>query len=86
MKPHIKTPISKNESRQHAFKLGQAVNILPRASTRTSRAVEQSLHSSHFKIVRLLPEEGVGFQYRVQNAETSQERVVAECEISPANI
>jgi hypothetical protein len=86
VKPRIKTPISKNESRQHAFTLGQAVNILPRASTRTSRAVEQSLHSSHFKIVRLLPEEGVGFQYRVQNAETSQERVVAECEISPADI
>ena len=78
MKPRLKNPVAKNESRQHAFTLGQAVNILPRASTRTSRAVEQSLHSSHFKIVRLLPEEGVGFQYRVQNAETSQAAMAHE--------
>ncbi len=86
MNPSVKNPVSKSGPRQHAFSIGQAVNILPRASTRTSRAVEQSLHSSHFKIVRLLPEEGVGFQYRVQNAETAQERVVAECEISLADV
>ena len=86
MKSQTKIPAAKNTTRQHAFTLGQAVNILPRASTRTSRVVEQSLNSCHFKIVRLLPEEGIGFQYRVKNSETSQERVVAECEISPADV
>ncbi len=70
---------------RHKYQVGQMVTFLMVARTRTSRAVEKSIYDNDFEIMRLLPTAGEDFQYRIRNARTGQERVVAESEINLAD-
>jgi hypothetical protein len=66
---------------QHKFKIGQVVDYKPgslgvRASSRESR---------EYKIVRLLPPEGVDLLYRIKSVGETFERVAKEHELSRRN-
>lgn len=66
----------------HAYKVGQSVTI-------GARHLLQG-HAGTYKILALMPEERGDHQYRVQNTEGSQLRMVRESEIeratTPANL
>ena len=65
--------VSVRQDRRHKFRVGQAITVM-------SREVE--FLTSSFEIMCLLPERDRSFQYRVKNATTGRERVVAEDEIT----
>jgi hypothetical protein len=59
---------------QHKFKVGQRVTFFPLLRAQASL-------QGTYEIVRLLPPEGSGFQYRIKELIKGQERVVTEGEI-----
>ncbi len=59
----------------HKFAVGQAVHFSP------NRHLEMG-KGGRFKIVRLLPEEGNAFQYRVKSQADGHERVVREDQLA----
>jgi hypothetical protein len=65
--------VSVREDRRHKFRVGQAITVMSR---------EAEFLTSTFEIRCLLPERDRAFQYRVKNAITGRERVVAEDEIT----
>lgn len=62
------------------FGAGQRVRIA-RASHLMTKDVVKSLVGSDFEIIRALPNEGAGYQYRVKNIDTGQERVAGETDL-----
>lgn len=69
--------------REHKFKVGQKVRILPRMFSLTARSSEAPEASvERYEITRLLPPTGFDPQYRLKGASKGQERIVAESEIA----
>jgi hypothetical protein len=60
---------------QHKFKIGQRVKFF-------RRGLNQNSAREEYRITRLLPAEGAGFQYRIKGTTKGQERVVTESEIA----
>ena len=71
---------------RHKYAIGQIVKFFSVIGTRTSKTAEKSMYDNDFEITRLLPTMGADFQYRIKNAKTGQERVVAESEINLAEV
>lgn len=67
--------------RSHAFKIGQVVQILPQLMPRGVRVTRKAPDEDRFEVIRLMPESGANFQYRIKNTATGQERLVTEIEI-----
>jgi hypothetical protein len=65
----------------HVFKVGQLVRILPHLLPRVARNQEVEAARTQFEVVRLMPESGSAFQYRIKNKASGQERLVTETEI-----
>ncbi len=60
----------------HKFAVGQVVRFTP------DQAVRDQVSQRQFKIVRLLPETGSVFQYRVKSQLDGHERVVRENQLA----
>jgi hypothetical protein len=58
----------------HRYKIGQRVRLSAAAIDRAIAGV--------YTVLALLPESGGEWQYRLRNAETSQQRVAAESQLS----
>ena len=67
--------------RTHVFNIGQVVQILPQLMPRGVRVAHKGIDEDRFEVVRLMPESGSTFQYRIKNTATGQERLVTETEI-----
>ncbi len=67
--------------RHHEFKIGQVVQVLPHLVPRKTKSTNDGLDRNRFEIVRLMPESGSVFQYRIRNTINGQERLVTETEI-----
>lgn len=63
--------MSENPSRGHRFKIGGLVRL---NADINRRGAEDAL----YKIVRLLPAEAQGYQYRIKDSRTNAEYVVLE--------
>ena len=72
-----RTPYVSRE-RRHKFAVGEIVGLISRSGELRPKREEQELLTARFEVVRLLPEQDRSFQYRVKDAVTGQERVVAE--------
>jgi hypothetical protein len=59
---------------RHRYRIGEKVQLLYDATTRFSTA-------ELYEIVRLLPETGGEFQYRIKSTEGSHERIAKESEL-----
>lgn len=66
--------------RQHKYAVGQAVMLRWPANVARPKGVNANTATA-FEVTRLLPEQGDFFHYRVKNAATGQERVVAEIDL-----
>ncbi len=69
--------------RRHKYTIGQTVALRWPATSVRPKDPKRSQADSMFEITRLLPEQGDLFHYRVKNATTGQERVVAEVDLQP---
>ena len=67
--------------RNHAFKIGQVVQILPQLMPRGVRVTRKGPDEDRFEVVRLMPDSGSNIQYRIKNTATGQERLVTETDI-----
>jgi len=67
--------------RQHKFAIGQTVALRWPATSVQPKDPKRAQAGSMFEVIRLLPEEGDLFHYRVKSAVTGQERVVAEADL-----
>ena len=67
--------------RTPTFKIGQVVQILPQLMPRGVRVTRKSPDEDRFEVIRLMPENGASFQYRIKNTATGQERLVTETDI-----
>ena len=72
------------EAVSRLFALNQRVRIAPRTGLLLSKDMQESLYSSDFEVIRLLPSGDRGFQYRIKNITSGQERVVVESDLSAA--
>jgi hypothetical protein len=77
--PHIR------DARHHKFRIGEAVRLVRGAGDLRSKELEQEMANAAFEITRLLPQDGPSFQYRIKDAITGRERVVAEEQIAAAS-
>ncbi len=71
--------------RRHKFAIGQTVALRWPATSVRPKDPKRSQADSMFEITRLLPEQGDLLHYRVKNANTGQERVVAEIDLHSEN-
>lgn len=69
--------ISATSPAAHAFVLGQRVRI-QKSNLRTTDDIHASLYGSAFEITRLYPRTPEGFEYRIRNLATGQERMIIE--------
>lgn len=60
---------------EHKFKTGQTVL--------TVKTAYSTLPQGRYQVVRLLPADGAGNQYRVKSVRDGHERVVRESELTP---
>jgi hypothetical protein len=67
-------PLRKRPPVLHKFSVGQVLQFQPGAG-------ESKLAAGSYEVVRLLPDSGQGFQYRVRSSASGQERVVRESQI-----
>jgi len=77
----MSSPLS---SPAHAFALGQKVRIIKTAA-RTTDDMHASLYGSDFEITRLFPRTLEGFEYRIKNLATGQERMILEDRLESAD-
>lgn len=68
---------------QHKYHVGDSVSYLSGRSRILPKTRDKRGQDGNFEVVSKLPNEGMGFQYRIKNIADGQERVVAEAEISP---
>ncbi len=68
--------------RQHKFKVGEKVRILPRMFSFSARGDAQAASPEKYEITRLLPPTGFDPQYRLKGSTKGQERIVTESEIA----
>lgn len=66
---------------QYKYSIGQTVALRWPATSVRPKDPKRSQADSTFEITRLLPEQGDLVHYRVKNATTGQERVVAEIDL-----
>jgi hypothetical protein len=59
----------------HKFAVGQEVSVLP-------SALDFNVPRGTYRIVRQLPMEAGGFQYRVKNVNDGHERVIRESQLA----
>ena len=59
----------------HKFQVGDTCHFRPSAFDRVPR-------QSAYEVVRLLPAEGAGHQYRIKSKTDGHERVVSEAQLS----
>lgn len=71
-------PVFARSERRHKFKIGEFVTLARAASLIRPKEAQRDFLTARFEITRLLPEQGQSFHYRVKDATTGQERVVAE--------
>ena len=67
---------------QHKFRVGDSVSYLggpPRILVKTR---DKRGQDGTFEVVRTLPNDGLGFQYRIKNVTDGLERIVVEAEIA----
>jgi hypothetical protein len=74
---YVRTPHVHRE-RRHKFSVGQIVGLTWTAGLKRPRETEGDLLDTRFEITKLLPHEDRSFQYRVRDARTGHERIVAE--------
>ena len=60
--------------REHKFNIGQSVYF-------TSRLIGHMQANSTYEIVRLLPSDGLDYQYRIKNPREAFERVAKESQL-----
>lgn len=77
-------PARLGQAPQHKFSVGQRITLPAGIAPRLPRKAQDDANAE-FEITRLLPVQGPDLMYRVKNAATSQERVVAESEITPVS-
>jgi len=65
----------------HKYKVGQRVRFFPRAIAPSARQEEPKAYFERYEIIRLLPNNGTEFQYRIKACSGSEERVVTESEV-----
>lgn len=61
---------------RHKFNVGQEVSFLP-------SSMDFNVPRGTYRIVRQLPLESVGFQYRVKNVSDGHERIIRESQLAP---
>ncbi len=67
----------------HKYAIGDTVQFYLLRGPLLTRAKEKDVSGNNdYKIVRQLPNEGGGFQYRIKSESSSQERLVTESEIT----
>ncbi len=68
----------------HKYAIGDTVQFFLLRGPLLTRAKEKDISGNNdYKVVRQLPNEGGGFQYRIKSESSSQERLVTESEITP---
>jgi hypothetical protein len=67
---------------RHKFAVGQSVTLVKRLGEIRPKDIEQDFINGAFEITRLLPAEAWIFHYRIKDAATGRERVVAEDQIA----
>ncbi len=72
--------------RQRKFVLGHAVQLLSGAVESRIKELENERLTARFEIVRLLPDNGHAFQYRIKDLTTGRERAVGEDQIASADV
>jgi hypothetical protein len=72
--------------RERKFVLGHAVQLLSGAVESRIKELENERITARFEIVRLLPDNGHAFQYRIKDLNTGRERAVGEDQIASADV
>jgi len=72
--------------REHGFKVGAIIRYAAGRSPLTRKASNAGARLDRFEIVRQLPNEGGGFQYRIRSKADGHERIVVEGEIGPEEL
>ena len=76
-------PFNRKSTGGHKFAIGQLVQFFMLRGPLLAKAKEKiAAGGNDFEVVRLLPDEGSGFQYRIKSVNSGQERVVNENEIN----
>ena len=60
--------------KEHKFRLGQSVYF-------ASRPVGHMIRNGRYEVVKLLPNDGSDYQYRIKNPQEAFERVVRESQL-----
>ncbi len=68
----------------HKYAVGDTVQFFLLRGPLLTRAKEKDISGNNdYTVVRQLPNEGGGFQYRIKSESSRQERLVTESEITP---
>jgi len=80
--PIAKTRSARRNTPRHHFDVGEKVRFSAGRSPLTRKQPVSTASMVTFEVVRQLPNEGNGFQYRIKNKADGHERIVVEGEIS----
>lgn len=67
--------MQRRQARIHKFKLGQTVNFTPNMANIDAKR-------GRYTVERLMPNDGVDYQYRIKSLEDKHERVVWESQLA----
>ncbi|MEQ9447273.1 MAG: hypothetical protein RLN70_00010 [Rhodospirillaceae bacterium] len=79
-----RTTGSTTRAHRHRHDVGETVHYLAMRKPLLQQKREIRSRSNAYEIIRLLPDEGGGFQYRIKNKADGHERMVVESEIEAA--